>query len=117
MRTLRRNEVILYVVEPSGYTDEVDSDGNFTGEQILVRKEPYQVRISIYPNNGDIASKMFGTEQSFDYYSVSTCVDIPKNSLLYFVLPTTDFDTTFDFNIKSKQKSINGFSYGLVGNK
>jgi len=117
MRTLNRNKTVLYVVEPSSYVDEVDSDGNFTGEKQMVQGATYQIEIMIYPSNGYITEKLFGTEQSFDCSGVTDTIDIPKGSLLYNVLPTSNFDTTFDYKVDAKQKSINGFLYGLVGNK
>lgn len=113
MRDLFKNMVSLWYLAPSSFTDEIDSDGFYTGEQIPTYGTPLEVRISLYPNNGDITERLFGKDASFDMVASSTLVKLSEDGLLFLEEPSEDFDTTYDYRIGRVNKSLNSFFYGL----
>ena len=52
MRTLERNKIELFIVEPDKVEDIYDEDGYFTGEKELKYSEPKKIRINLYPVTG-----------------------------------------------------------------
>lgn len=113
MRTLERNKTELWVVYPTGLVDEIDSNGFYTGEKVTSYSVPELVKIAIYPSNGDIVNRIFGKDISCDMIATSNSIDLNEQSLLFYEQPVSDFQTTYDFDIKKKLKSLNSFSYGL----
>jgi len=115
VRTLRLNEIEIWVVKVTGFTDEVDLDGNNTGEEIPQFGTPNKVRLSLYPNNGNITNQFMGKIIEADFIAVSTEIDLDENDLLFHEEPITDFDTTYDYNVTRKLPSLNGYQYWLEG--
>lgn len=113
MRTLLKNKVQLYYVPFSAWTDEVDADGNYTGEKIASYGSPNEISINIYPAGSEIVEQIFGKEASFDMVAVSNEIVLDEFGLLFTSLPTGNYDTTYDYKIHSISKSLNTYAYGL----
>lgn len=111
MRTLKLNETKLWLVRDNGSTDEVDSNGNFTGEKIRSFSAPEEISISLYPNDGTINNDFSGTIKEFDFYAVTIDLDISKGDLLFYQSPVSNYDTTYDLRVSEKLKSINSTMY------
>ena len=114
MRTLEKNKVSLWYCNVVSIADEVDSDGYFTGEKIKTYGVPTNVRLPLYPFNGEIDSQIFGSDCSFDMVSVSNNLILTKDALLFTSLPTSNYDITYDYRVDNIKHSLNTYQYGLV---
>ena len=114
MRTLEKNEIKCWRVYPTIYVDEIDSEGFYTGNKIPSFGIPTEISISMYPFDGSINRQPFGTDCSFDMLATSNNVVLDKDTLLYYTMPTSNFETTYDFRVDKINKSINTYQYGLV---
>lgn len=115
MRNLEKNKIKLWLVNPATMVDEVDSDGFYTGQKIATYGTPTQISIILYPSNSTISEQLFGKDCSFDMISVSNSIVLQKYSMLYYVQPTTKFDTTYDYKVDEIAHSLNTYGYGLKG--
>lgn len=113
MRGLSKNMTKLWLVSVTGYTDELDGDGNYTGQVIPVRSTPVIKYISLYPNTGSVIHRQFGIDGSYDMVAVSNTVELNETDLLFLTEPTGDYDVTYDYIIDKKMVSLNVFAYGL----
>lgn len=114
MRTLEKNKVTLWVVSPTGSNNEIDEDGNMTGEKITTYNQPIEVKLSLYPAGGEITEQMFGKDTSIDMISVSSEVILTPDSLLFETLPTSDFRKTYTYRVNRISKSLNTYAYGFT---
>ena len=114
MRTLEKNKVDMWYVNPTTETQVVDVNGDYTGEKELNYSIPTSIRLHLYPSTGEVVLKTFGKEINVDMVSVSN-IELEKNTLLFFTEPTEKFDTTYDYNVTAILKSLNNYQYGLKG--
>lgn len=113
MRTLNKNKVVLWLVEPTGTYEAIDSEGFLTGEIIKQYGTPIKISINLYPSFGEIVEQIFGKDASYDMLAVSNEIILTKESLLFYNEPLTNFDKTYDFRIDDIKKSLNTMNYGL----
>ena len=113
MRTQRINETSLWIVNVLSYDDVKDLDDNFTGEKEAVYDTPTKIRLSMYPNDGNILKDLVGDLGNFDYLAVSCKYNLTKDTLLFKTEPSSNFDTTFDYKIVRILDSLNGNRYLL----
>lgn len=114
MRTLKKNQVKLWYVNPSVITDEIDSDGNYTGEKIKTYSAPVVIYINIYPANGSVVEEIFGKDVSLDMIATSNEVILDKDTLLFLSQPINEYyETNYDYRIDRINKSLNTYQYGL----
>ena len=113
MRTLAKNKSSLWIVEPTGKTPLLDSDGFDTGEYTIGYSTPTEVMISLYPSNGAISERIFGKDTSFDMMAVSNEVTLTENTLLFSTEPTSNFATTYTYDVTAIKKSLNTTNYAL----
>ena len=113
MRDLYRNMTSLWYVAPTSYTDDVDTDGFYTGESSATFSTPVEIRMGLYPSSGSIIEKVFGKESSFDMVASSTLFNLDENGFLFLEEPTGDYDSTYDYKISKVNRSINSYHYGL----
>lgn len=112
MRTLKRNQVQLWIVTPMGEQDVVDEDGYFTGEVQLQYTTPRKISLPLYPASGDIKDRVFGTDVDINMVSVSN-IELKENDLIFYDEPIGDYDVTYDYSISIILPSLNVFNYGL----
>lgn len=113
MRSLRRNMTSLWLVTPTDYVPVTDLDGFKTGEYEYQYSTPVKISMTLNAFDGAITFQPFGKTELYDMYAVTTKYDLDKDSLLYYDEPTSDFDTTYDFKVDKKLKSLNSITYGL----
>lgn len=113
MRTLNKNKVQLWLVEPDKDVETVDVDGNYTGEVTKTYSNPRSINIPLIPASGDVLTESFGESANLDYISNST-KPIKKDSLIFRSRPTTNFPETYDFTVSKVLKSLNHYVYGLT---
>lgn len=113
MRTLELNKIPLWLVEKQSQEPLLDDDGFETGEFSPSYSTPTQVNLQMYPAIGKIKDDLFGKDAMLDMISVSTDVILTKDSLLFEVEPSGNYDTTFTYSVSKILKSLNGYAYGL----
>lgn len=113
MRTLDKNKTKLWVVNSSGTTEMIDSDGFYTGEVVKSYGVPSTIYLHLYPSGGEITEKLFGKDSSFDMLAVSNNVILTKDSLLFLDEPLSNYDITYDYRVSEILKSLNTYNYGL----
>lgn len=115
MRTLERNKLKLWYVEPIENVEVVDSDGYYTGETKSSFGTPKVIYLNIYPYNGDINSDIFGKNKSFDMIGISNNLDLKENGLLFLSEPIVNKYLDYDYTVSAIKKSLNTTQYGLRG--
>lgn len=113
MRTLELNKTSLWAVHVIAKEPILDDDGFETGELNFIYTEPREVRLHLYPSNGDIIRRLFGYDASFDMIAVSTDVNLDVDTLLFVDYPTPDYSITYTYSIVARSKSLNVIAYGL----
>lgn len=113
MRTLNLNKTVLWKVEPTGFTDEIDIDGNFTGVTLPTFGEPTKIKVALYPVTGKIKRDFLGIFVDEDYVISSTDVTLSKDTLLFKSEPIDDFDINYDYIVVNELKSLNSTLYTI----
>lgn len=113
MRNLQRNQTKLWYVSKNTPTDEIDGDGNYTGEKISTYSNPIAIKLGIYPSNSSVNEEIFGKDISFDMIGVSNNIFLNENDLLFLSLPSDNYDITYDYRVTKIAKSLNTYQYGL----
>lgn len=117
MRTLERNKVALWLVNPTGFADTIGTDGLYTGDVTRTFSVPVTVRIMLYPATGSIRENIFGHEVDIDMVSVSTDVVFTIDSLLFETSPSGNYFETYTYKVTNIMKSLTGYMYGLKRRK
>jgi hypothetical protein len=98
LRDLRINQVPFWYQTYLGEVDEVDEDGNLTGETARKFSNPVKALARISPNTGQSESSPFGADLDYDK-SISTVVRLPIDEysrLFIDIEPVINEDGTTD---------------------
>ena len=76
LKDLRLNQVPFYYQTYDGTVDEVDEDGNLTGESIPKYSNPVRVLARVSPNSGNAEDSPFGKDIVYDK-TISTVQKLP----------------------------------------
>ena len=71
MRTLQRNKRTIWYALYNGVADVVDSDGNYTGEQVVSYGEPTEARMNVSGGRGHAEVELFGVDNPFTRTAVT----------------------------------------------
>ena len=77
MRTVQRNKEVVYYALYSGVTDVVDSDGNYTGEQIVSYGDIKRARMNVSGGRGRAEIELFGVDNPFTHTLVTEDLETP----------------------------------------
>ena len=77
MRTLQRNKRFVYYALYNGVTEEVDNDGNYTGEHVVSYASPVKTKMNVSGAKGKAEVEMFGIENPFTYVLVTDDIETP----------------------------------------
>ena len=113
MRTLEKNKTALWYVEPIGMIEEVDGDGNYTGEVVANFSTPTLIKIHLYPAVGSVIEQPYGKDSNFDMMGIGSTVELSEHGLLFYEQPFADYELSYDYAIESVFKSLNVTRYGL----
>ncbi len=117
MRSLNRNKTPIWVVSVTGKTKVVDGNGNSTGEYQSEFSTPRKIEICIMPNNGSIIRDFKGEMSNSDMLATDMNNELKSDDLLFLEEPSTNFDRTFDYYVKSIKRSLNHSLYILAVRK
>lgn len=118
MRTLEKNKQPLYTIIATGYEDVKDSDGNYTGEKIKTYSDINLIHLNIYPSNGQILLRLFGTDYNCDMVATSTDLVFAKGTMFFVTDPSNlsgDYEKHYDYILDRISHSLNVYAYGLKG--
>lgn len=115
MRDLLRNTTKLWYVNAAILADELDLDGNYTGEKTKSYSAPQIIFMNIYPSNGNVVERIFGKDSSFDMVATSNQIKLEVDTLLFLKDPNfnSNYDLNYDFRIDTIRTSLNTTQYGL----
>lgn len=115
MRTLNKNKQKFYKVSLQTIEDEMDHNGNFTGQKVSIYSDPEELWINFRVRTGTITSEVHGRRVSYDSTAVSTEDVLQKDDLLFYKEPDEgqDLQNTYDLRVSEKSPSLNGYQYGL----
>ena len=94
LKDLRLNQVPFYYQTYDGTVDEVDEDGNLTGESIPKYSNPVRVLARVSPNSGNAEDSPFGKDIVYDK-TISTVQKLPideYSKLFIDVVPALNED-------------------------
>lgn len=112
MRTLDKNKTTMWIVNVLGDVEEIDSRGFYTGQVIKSYSTPVEVRLSLYPANGEVLEQLFGRDISADMLAVSNDVVLTKDTLLFLNENINDY-SKYDYTVTGIAKSLNTIQYAL----
>lgn len=98
LKDLRINQIGFYYQTYEGETEELDDDGNYTGETTISYSEPIYARARISPNTGEAAKSPFGADLKYDR-QISTVQNLAideQTKLFIDVVPEINSDGTTD---------------------
>ena len=111
MRTLEKNKIPIWYSNTKIETEEVDNEGNFTGNIISEYVVPVKSKMNFYPANGEIIRDVFGNAEDGDMVSVMMGNPFTKDTILFLSEPTEDYSDKYDYKIKDMKPSLNSTYY------
>lgn len=105
MRTLKRNQQVLYYANPTGTTEIYDGDYR-TGEYPVTYGEPVKAKMNISPERGSFDMAQYGVQPVITRILIPETIDLPINSqtVFWIGIPPTD---NYNYVVTSIAKSLN----------
>lgn len=125
MRSLKRNEQTFYYALYGEEVEEIDEEGNYTGETTIGYGNPVKVKANISASRGEASNEQFGVSLEYDKIICSCDMELPieETSILWVdTKPVLDaIETTktkHDYIVKKVARSLNSVQYAIkkVGN-
>lgn len=120
MRTMTRNKQVLYYAR---YVDKIaikDDNGRSTGEYELRYSKPIKMCENISAAQGEIQSRQFGENVSYDKVIVFDNVNTPVDEYCILWVDTLPIladdgttNTPHDYIVKKVARSLNGISVAI----
>lgn len=125
MRSLKRNEQTFYYALYGEEVEEIDEEGNYTGETTIGYGNPVKADANISASRGEASNEQFGISLDYDKIvcSCDTTLHIDETTILWVdSMPILDesgaTETKHDYVVKKVAKSLNSVQYAIkkVGN-
>lgn len=125
MRSLKRNEIAFHYALYGAEVEEVDEEGNFTGEMTIGYENPVKADANISASRGEASTEQFGISLDYDKIVCSCDMALPidETTILWVdIKPVLDeygaTKTKHDYIVKKVAKSLNSVQYAIkkVGN-
>jgi len=114
MRTCIKNKQPIWYSNEFDKIDEVDENGDFTGNTLIKYKDIKKTGLNLYPANGEIVEQIFGTEKNFDKVFVTVGEPFEVKTVFYIKEPITDDDIyNYDYIVARINRSLNNTYYAL----
>ena len=120
MRILHRNKVRIFYANYADKEPILDKNGYQTGEYKVVYSNPVEVRGNVSSARGEVVTRQFGEDESYDRVIVMDDPKVPidVSSVLWIDTPpeikadgTTD--TPYDYIVKQVAPSLNSVSIAV----
>ena len=107
MRNLERNKTTIKYVLYTGFTDEVDSNGLYTGTKIPTYTQPIEIKASVSASRGTTDLDLFGINVPYTHTVIVDDITCPidENSILYI--------NNKPYAVLLVAKSLNHISYAI----
>lgn len=114
VRSLKRNQSLVYYAEYGGEIPILDEDGYDTGEKEPIYDTPKPLRIHVSAAKGNAYTSIFGSV--VDYTKVLGPADdmtLPINEQTVFWIDTSDTSAPHDYIVKRVAKGLNAIHYAV----
>lgn len=120
MRSLKRNEQTFCYALYGTEVEEVDNEGNYTGEIKIGYGNPVKVEANISASRGEASTEQFGISLDYDKIICSCDMTLPidETTILWVdTIPVLDENgatkTKQDYIVKKVAKSLNSVQYAI----
>lgn len=120
MRSLKRNEQTFYYALYGTEVEEVDEEGNYTGEVKIGYGNPVKAEENISASRGEASTEQFGISLDYDKIVCSCDMTLPidETTILWVdTMPVLDKNgattTKHDYVVKKVAKSLNSVQYAI----
>lgn len=120
MRSLKRNEQTFYYALYGEEVEEIDEEGNYTGESTIGYGNPVKAKANISASRGEASNEQFGVSLEYDKIICSCDMELPieETSILWVdTKPVLDENgatkTKHDYIVKKVAKSLNSVQYAI----
>ena len=114
VRSLKRNQSLVYYAEYGGEVPILDSEGYDTGEKEPIYDTPKTLWIHVSAAKGNVYTSMFG--DVVDYTKILGPADdmtLPINEKTIFWIDTSDTTGDHDYIVKRVAKGLNAIHYAV----
>lgn len=120
MRSLKRNEITFYYALYGAEVEEVDDEGNYTGEMTIGYENPVKASANISASRGEASTEQFGISLDYDKIVCSCDIALPidETTILWVdIKPVLDKNgetkTKHDYTVKKVARSLNSVQYAI----
>ena len=120
MRSLKRNEQTFYYALYGEEVEEIDEEGNYTGETTIGYGNPVKAKANISASRGEASTEQFGISLDYDKIVCSCDVTLPidETTILWVdTMPVLDENgatkTKHDYTVKKVARSLNSVQYAI----
>jgi len=113
MRDLELNKTSFYYANPTGYTESIDDEDNYTGETEITYTAPKLLRANISGATGKYERLALGALENYDKVLVTANTSLPIVEETVLWIDCTPTDGAYDYVVDTMGKTRNGVCYGL----
>lgn len=120
MRSLKRNEQTFYYALYGEEVEEIDEEGNYTGETTIGYGNPVKAKANISASRGEASNEQFGVSLEYDKIVCSCDMALPidETTILWVdTMPVLDKNgatkTKHDYIVKKVARSLNSVQYAI----
>lgn len=114
MRTMEINKRTVYYALYEGITDEVDEEGNYTGNKVPSYSDPIPLKINVSPARGEATSRQFGDLLEYDKTLVTTDMSLPIDEQTIMWIDNLDTTQPHDYKVTKVAKGLNSVQYAVA---
>lgn len=120
MKIMERNKRPLWYLLYDRKVPAVDTEGNETGEEIIVYKPAVAIRANVSPASGSSQVEQFGNLAGYDKVIVTDDMSCPidENTVLFVdkepEYREADGKPLYDYIVKRVAKSLNTIAYAVT---
>ena len=107
MRTLKRNKRPVAYALYNGLIEQVDSNGDYTGEYIVTYTSPVKTLMNVSGGRGQADIALFGLTQTFARTATTEDLTTPFNTQTVFWIETDPDTEPFDYRVAAVSRTIN----------
>lgn len=107
MRTLKRNKRPVAYALYNGLVEQVDEEGNYTGEFIVTYTTPVKTLMNVSGGRGQADIALFGLTDSFSRTATTEDLETDFNTETVFWVEKDPDTEPFDYRVVAVSRTIN----------
>lgn len=107
MRTLKRNKRPVAYALYNGLVEQVDDEGNYTGEFIVTYTTPVKTLMNVSGGRGQADIALFGLTDSFSRTATTEDLETDFNTETVFWVEKDPDTEPFDYRVVAVSRTIN----------